>query len=619
MEQEQPTSEPPPALRDRLRQAPGHAGAWLRRDAGAIVLFIALGLFALWPVLASPRTLVLGVPGDNYQQVYMAGWVGQALLLGEVPFIDPRLNFPDRLFLTATDVPLLNLVAVAPATWVLGAPGSYNLLLLLTHVLAGYAAYLWVRSLTGSRLGGAVAGTILLLAPYRIARSTAWPTLVSVHVLVLFFWALEGVVGRERPTARQYVLLGFATLAVGLTAQYYLAICLITGAAYALLRRWRTPGFLARAAGPAALSLACGALISAIPYLMAAASGVYTSYGIEESVRQWSLNPLNFITPAALHPIWGAWFQQLNPVGDVGEQTVYLGWVALALAGVGVAWGRRLGVPVWTWLGVAVVAAVFALGTDLHLASGPVAAEEPLWLPAYYLADLPVVNLARVWTRYAAVTLLFTALLAGVGAAAVQLGIGDRGSGIGSGRLDAGGRGRAGRDRGAGGSPRGVVAGGRPMLLGVLLVALVVVDFLPGVWPTTEVTPRPIDRWLAAQPGDFAVGFLPPGQVTPNYRAMLGSLTHGKQLPAFNHPEHRPAAYLDYQRRADKFPDRDSLDALRELGLRYLLVERAAYDGGRWPRWEGAEAILRSYPDVRFLGEEGGVVVIELVPAAGAP
>lgn len=564
------------SARRPLRAPAAAVGAWLRRDSAALALFALIGLLVMAPALGAPRTLVIGAPGDIYQHVYMVGWAAQALLLGEAPFVDPRLGYPATLYLTATDVPLLSLAAVAPATWALGATFGYNLMVLAAHTLSGYLAYSWAGSATGSRMAGLVAGVILLLAPYRILRSTGHSTLMSAYVLVLFFWALEHALAPARPVARRMVLLGFATLAVGLTSQYYLVICLVTGAAYALLRRWREPLALARLAGPAALAVACGTLVSAIPYLMAMGAGVYATYSVQDDIRTWSLDPFNFITPAAIHPLWGAFFQDIHPVGHLGEQTMYLGVAALALAGAALALRGPARPPVWVWAGVALVAATIAVGTDLHISGEPVSQDSPVWLPAYYMANLPLVRLARAWSRFGAVTVLFVAMLAGVGAAAL-----------------------AARSR-------------RPAFVAATAVALIAVDFLPGRLPATPVAPRPIDRWLAAQPGDFAVAHLPPGEVVANYEAMYGSLFHGKHLPAFNHPEHRAPAYLDFQRRADKFPDRDSLDALRELRLRYLILDRAAYDGVRWPAWEEVERILRSYPDVQIVGEEGGEVILEL-------
>jgi hypothetical protein len=548
---------------------------WIRRDVMAIVLFIALGLLILGPILGSPRTLVIGTSGDIYQHAYMTGWVAQALLLGIPPFLDPRLNFPAALYLTATDVPFLNLVAVAPATWGFGPTFGYNLMVLLAHVLSGYLMYLWVRNLTGSRVGGIVAGVIFLLAPYRILRSTGHSTLMSTYVLVLFFWALEHVLSVTQPKARQLVLLGFATFAVGLTSQYYLVICLITGAVYTLLRRLRMPWWLIREAGPMVLSIGCATLISSIPYFMAIGAGVYAHYDVQEDIRRWSLDPLNFITPAALHPLWGNFFQQVHPVGNVAEQTTYLGVIALALAAVGLALRSWRDFPVWTWAGVALVAAIFAIGTDLHLNGKAINETRPLWLPAYYLANLPLMNLVRVWSRFGVVTLLFVTVLAGLGAAALAM-----------------------RSR-------------RPALVGTVLVALVCIDFLPGTLPTMTVAPRPIDHWLANQPGDFAVAYLPPGEVVANYQNMYGSLFHGKHLPAFNHPEHRSPEYLDFQRRAHRFPDRDALNALRALHLHLLLIDRRAYDGVRWPAWETVKSILQSYPDVQIIGEQSGIVIVE--------
>lgn len=549
---------------------------WLQRDLVAIILFVSISLLLMSPVLSNPRALVIATPGDIYQHVYMTGWVAQALLLRMPPFLDPRLNYPGTLYLTATDVPLLNLLAVAPATWLFGPAAGYNLMVLLAHGLAGYVMYLWVRSLTDSRAGGIVAGTIFLLAPYRILRSMGHTTLMSTYVLVLFFWALEHALKVNRPEARRFVLLGFATFAVGMVSQYFLVICLIMAVAYICLRCIRNLSVLLQKAGPLILSIGCATLIAMIPYLMAVGAGVYSHYDVQTDIRSRSLDPLNFITPAAIHPIWGSVFQRIHSGDYQGEQTMYLGLIALGLAIVGIVMRQGRSFPVWTWTGVALVAAIFAFGTDLHLNGKPVSEEHPVWLPAYYLANIPLINLARAWTRFGIITQLFVTVLAGIGAAALTQ------------RLK------------------------RSRVVGIILFSLVVLDFLPGRLPSMPIEARPIDQWLAQQPGDFAVAYLPPGEVVANYKNMYGSLFHGKHLPAFNHPEHRPAEYLDFQRRAHTFPEHDTINALRALHLQFLLIDRQAYDGIRWPAWQEVEQTLRSYSDIEIIGEQGEIVIVKI-------
>lgn len=566
--------------------------AWLARDLPILLLFALFALFAMYPVLPAPRSLVLGSPGDNIQHAYLTGWVAQALLLGESPFIDPRLNYPDNLALAATDVSFLSMVLVAPATWVLGPTFSYNLIIFLSSLCSGYFTYLWLVRLTGSRAGGIIAGLAFMLAPYRIVHSYAHLNLVGTHILPLFFWRLDTALHPPSPRERDLWLLGGATFLVGAVSQYYLVLCLVTGATYALLTLLPRPGYILRSGWRLAVSVFFGTLLSILPAFSLLSCGILEPYNVGRT-RLWSADPLNFILPPRIHPLWGTWIEQLRPEPYWGEKTLYLGLVAGLLALI--PFVPRLAdgaAPLWeqarqrrrVWLGVALVAAVFALGTDLWLNNQPLQRDNPIWLPAYYLAQLPLLGSMRVWARFGIITMLFVALLAGVGTTALL------------GRLH---------------PWRGLAL--------VVLVALVVLDFLPGNAGTTPLTPRPIDRWLADQPGDFAVAFLPAENDVANYQAMFGTLFHGKHLPAFVHSRHMPPAYVTFMLTAQQFPAPEAIARLHALHLRYLLLERRLFTGWRTPRWEEIAAALAQSPELRVVTEVDGFVVVEFTAQAASP
>lgn len=161
---------------------------WLRRDTLPLLFFGSIALLAMSPVLASPRTHILGLPGDNLQYAYITGWVAQALRMGASPLVDPRLNYPDDLLLTGTDAPFLSVILAAPATWALGPVFGYNLIIFASHILTGYFTYLWLLALTGSRAGAIIAGLLFMLAPYRTIRSYGQLNLISTQAIPLFFW-----------------------------------------------------------------------------------------------------------------------------------------------------------------------------------------------------------------------------------------------------------------------------------------------------------------------------------------------------------------------------------------------------------------------------------------------
>lgn len=576
---------------------------WLSRDILALLLFTFFALLAIYPVLPAPRSLVLGSPGDNIQHAYLTGWVAQALLLHQSPFIDPRPNYPDDLALAATDVSFLSMIMVAPATWVLGPVFGYNLIMFLSSLFSGYFAYLWIVRLTGSRAGGVLAGTIFMLAPYRTVHSYAHLNLISTQMLPLFFWTLDTALDAPAPRERDLWLLGGATFLVGATSQYYLVLCLVTGAAYALLVIRTCPGILTymfQSGWRVIVSVFFGALLSSQPSISLLSSGTFEPYNVGRT-RIWSADPLNFVLPSRIHPLWGNLIEHLRPEPYWGEKTLYLGLMSGVLAAAALIFHRHACLSdsftpavattestthgmrrrLWVWAGVALVAAIFALGTDLWINNQPLQRDTPIWLPAYYLAHIPMLGAMRVWARFGIITMLFIALMAGVGTVWLLNHL-----------------------------PRW-----RALLL-VLLVTLVVLDFLPGNAGTTVLTPRPVDLWLAQQPGDFAVAFLPAENDVANYQALFGSLSHGKHLPAFLHSRHMPRAYVTFMLAAQNFPDPGALAKLHEMKLRYLLLERRLFTGWRTPRWSEVETALKHSPTVRVVEEIDGFVVLEFTDQA---
>jgi hypothetical protein len=566
---------PPWSPRAKVTRLVAEARRILARDLLALIFFALVGLAAMYPAILEPRSRVIGTAGDNIQYAYMTGWVAQSLLLHQSPLVDPRLNYPDDLALPATDAPFLSMLAVAPATWLLGPVFGYNLLMFVTYLLSGYFTYLWLLRITGSRAGGLVAGLGFMLMPFHVVHGYGHPQLLSTEMLPLFFWALDNVLHADPPGTRDLRLLGGATFLVGCMSQYYLVISLVTGAAYAFFTLLPRPGYVVRNGWPIAVRIFFGGLLGMLPYLTILNAGVYEPYAIG-ATRIWSAEPLNFVLPPPIHPLWGSLVAQINPDPRWGEKAVYVGAVTGALALLALLWPhspyRRRNL---VWAAVALVAAIFALGPDLHWRGEPLSARDPVWLPAYYLARLPLISIMRVWSRFGVITLLFVMLLAGVAVAQLA------------------------RRLGRGFAPAFA-----------LLLALIVVDFLPWRLDSIPLGPRPVDLWLSRQPGDFAVAFLPADNDVANYRAMFGSLFYSKQLPAFNHPIHQSRAYRDFARSAADFPSRRSVEELRRLGFRYIVLDRALYSGWRAAFWQDVEAGLKRSNELRVVDEVDGFVIV---------
>ncbi len=565
---------------DAIKKAAASLLRILRRDALVLVWYLLVALFAVFPILPDPRNTILGVLDDNVHYVYMAGWSAQSLLLGESPFVDPRLNYPDDLALASNDSPYISFLLVAPATLALGPVFGYNAAIFLSHLLSGYFTYLWARSLTGNRFAALFAGTAFMLSPFRIFRSLNHANMVSTQMLPLFFWALDRCVRRKETRELSLWLLGLATLLVAGSSQYLLVIALVTGALYTLFFVLPDFKFLVGQGWRIIASVLLGGLVGSLPYISVLGSGAFEPFDIGRT-RLWSADPVNFILPSSMHPLWGEAVAALRHEPYAAEKALYLGMVALALAVVGAYHlyrqpGERRRLLAWAL--TALSGAIFALGTDLWINNEPVSRNNPIWLPAYYLAQLPLVSIMRVWSRFGVITIFFVAMLSAYGVQYLLR----------------------------------RVQGARAVALGALLMLLLLVDLLPGRLPASLLQPRPVERWLATQEGDFAVAFLPVDKPLLNDLAIFGSLFHGKQMPAYIHAAHLPRAYEDFAAMALDFPSATSVEYLRWRGLKYLILDKSQYNGWRAPEWSEVERRLAQFPQLKPVTEIDSFLVISL-------
>jgi hypothetical protein len=107
---------------------------------------------------------------------------------------------------------------------------------------------------------------------------------------------------------------------------------------------------------------------------------------------------------------------------------------------------------------------------------------------------------------------------------------------------------------------------------------------------TTRDPPR-VYRWLAAQPGRMVVAHLPMLDVhglerRPAFHEsiyMVYSTHHWKPL-VNGYAGVEPRHYVSIRNRMWSFPSEEFLDALREVGTRYIVVHRGGYGPNQWAR-----------------------------------
>ena len=391
-----------------------------RHHLAVFALFLLVAVGISWPLATQMDTRLAGFGySDAYEMAHHVWWFQHALHTGQPLFEQPLLGYPNGIEgITLWSNPLQFFPAwlfalVAPVAV------AYNVTLLLTLALNGWAMFALARHLT-ERVGPALlAGVVFLAFPTMQGHLGAshgglmvqWPVPLYVYALLQL---------RERASLRWLLVtsLLFVLTAFGHTLQILyvtLPVTALFGLGLIVGRDWRTLGRLAAACALSAVALG----VFLIPVIDATLStAAYTDAG---GAVRYSADLLAAVTPSFLHPLFGGLEYTHRVLGiNIDEGYAYVGIVAALLAVVAVVkWPAAR----W-WLLLGLVAYGLSLGPLLKLYDQPLrvtiaGTESFVPLPSALFDGLPVLNLARTPGRFNFTLALAVAALAAYGLAAL--------------------------------------------------------------------------------------------------------------------------------------------------------------------------------------------------------
>jgi hypothetical protein len=315
-------------------------------------LFLALAL--TYPIVSNLATAVPvdhQIPGwrpgdgDPWQSLWGFWLLKQSVMTtGTIPFTTDLLFYPLGTSIGMVVLVLLPGLAVLPLVAMLGPVVAYNVVMLVAFVLAGYAAFLLVRTVTGHSGAAFLGGLVFAFSPYHMAHALEHVFLLASAVWVPLYalFLLRTVdIGGVRNAA-------LAALAMALTTAsnpyYAIFLALFTLLLIGTRLLEARGGPARRAIARRTVGLVVLGLLLAGPYIAFAARHLGDDAVITPSlvdVNQWSADILALFVPSPQHPLWGPLTRPLYAsfTGNLFEQTVYLGYVALALAAVALGGG----------------------------------------------------------------------------------------------------------------------------------------------------------------------------------------------------------------------------------------------------------------------------------------
>jgi hypothetical protein len=413
-------------------------------------------------------------------------------------------------------------IVAAPLLW-LGLPPMlvHNLLLLGAIVASAVGMWVLVRSLTGSRSAGIVAGLIFAFVPYRFEHYMHMELQWTIWI-PWSFWALH------RTMTTQSWRFGVATgafVALQMLSSIYYGVFLVTllgvlGLLLLLAQRSRDvwPSVRALVPGAVLAAVLCG--LYALPYLETKA-GMGGRSTVE--LVTFSARPSSYLVATPDNVLWGEAFQSRGRL----ERRLFPGLLATLLAMVGL----LLRPPPKIAL-VYLVGLVLAFDMSLGL-SGQVYARLYEHVPFY--------QGLRALARLGIFVVFFLAALAAYGFAALAPLVPRRFRGV--------------------------------FTMAVCLVLLAEYRVRPLELVPYPNTAPPLYAWLAKQPRGVVAELPMRADGIPAADPAYSYLSTFHWQPLVNgYSGFYPESYLRRLEDVAEFPDERSLNRLRRDGVRYLVV-----------------------------------------------
>ncbi len=419
----------------QVRRTSPYAAAW-----AVLGLFVLLALALTWPLAAHLSTRVPGTATWAFDESTFAWniwYFRHALLdLHTNPLHSNLIWFPLGIDLILYTYNFFNALIALPLQLAGNVPLASNVTLLLATVLSGLGAYLLARYALGNFgrerrltrrdavLAAVVAGVIYAFASNR-AVYAALGHYDMFTTQWLPFYTLY-LVKTLRETRAKNALLAGLFFALAALAEMIFASFLALFSVIILLAVWRSLRSRWAALGRLVVAAVVAGLLwmpVLLPIAREFAAGDYALEGWGESIKL-SADLVGLVTPTALNPLLGAegdWQPALRAVeegkGRFGDiNTVFLGWVTMALALAGAWVGRR---RVAAWAGSALVFGILALGPLLQVngrfrfnLDGLLPEGVTFPLPFALLHFIPVINGNRAPNRNSVILMLALAVLA---------------------------------------------------------------------------------------------------------------------------------------------------------------------------------------------------------------
>ena len=532
------------------------------RSAGIALLFVALTVAMTWPQATRLSTQVHD-SDDALLSIWRISWIAHILPESPTDLLNGNIFYPEKRTLAYTDSVLLEGFAAAPLIWAGVSPvTTYNLLLLLSIALSGWAMWRYAFYLTGHQGAAILAGIAFAFVPFRFDHFHHLELQATIFLpLTLLYFERTLESGSQRDAA----LMTSAYVAEVFSCIYYSIFLATALVPIAAVRLWQMPAEararVVRVTVPAAII----GLLVVTPYAAAyAMNRENLGERVESDIRLYSATLWNYLATTKANVIYGGWSAAFGQA----ERFLFPGIIATALAACGIyALDRRR----------ATLVAIGAFGFVISLGLNTPVYDVLRWLLIPY----------RGLRAPARASMLVYIALAALGA-------------YGWARLT---RGRS----------RSFTS-----IATIAVAALMLVEFRTRLdrWLTLPEKPAEVYQWLAALPRSV-VAEVPLARADRLDRTwdsvyMFNSTWHWQPI-VNGYSGFFPRSFIELAEHATGFPDDRSLAYLRSRGVEYVIIHGSLMDPDEFGEMT---AKLLTHPDidatVQFEERGGSDVVLRL-------
>ena len=485
-----------------------------------------------WPQAANLSTHVYD-SDDPLLSIWRISWIAHILPTSPADLMNGNIFYPEKRTLAYTDSVLLEGLAGAPLIWSgVSRVTTYNLLLLLSIALSGWAMWRYMLHLTGHSGAAILAGIIFAFVPYRFDHMHHLELQATIFLpLTLLYFERTLETGSRRDAA----LMTASCVAEVFSCIYYSVFLVTALVPIAAVRLWRMPDDARLRVIRATLPALAIALILVAPYGYTYALNRETlGERLDRDVHLYSATLWNYLATTAANVIHGGWSAQFGQQ----ERFLFPGVIAVALAVMGLSTfdRRRL-----TLLSIGVIGFVISLGLN-----------SPFYQPLRALF-FPYRGL-RAPARASVLVFLALAALAAYGWTRLM-------------------RGRS----------RSVTT-----IATVMMAAALLVEFNTRLdkWLTIPEQPAEVYRWLALQPRSV-VAEVPLARADSLHEIydgfyMFNSTWHWHPI-VNGYSGFFPRTFIELAEHTASFPDDLSIEYLKQRGVDLLVDSRQPDEsGGVW-------------------------------------